>query len=99
MSLQFDNKVSLGHLISALVFLLAGAGAYSDLRGQQVKFASDIAAISKQAASADVSASERETRLRAVEIAQASQTSDLRSIQIGIVEIKAQLNRMQEAGR
>lgn len=35
-----------------------------------------------------------ESRIRAVEIAQASQTSDLRNIQIGINEIKDQIRRI-----
>ena len=37
----------------------------------------------------------RESRLRALEIAQASQSSDLRSIQIGISRIEAQLEKLQ----
>jgi hypothetical protein len=99
MSLEFDNKVSLGHIISAAVFLLAGAGAYADLRGQNAKFSAEIATISKDQTATEGAMASSEIRLRTVEIAQASQTSDLRSIQIGIVEIKAQLNRMQEAKR
>jgi len=38
---------------------------------------------------------ERESRIRALEIAQASQSSDLRSIQIGISRIEAQLEKLQ----
>lgn len=37
----------------------------------------------------------RESRIRALEIAQASQSSDLRSIQVGISRIEAQLERMK----
>jgi len=37
----------------------------------------------------------REGRIRAVEIAQASQSSDLRSIQIGISRIEARLEKLQ----
>lgn len=39
--------------------------------------------------------SQMEARIRAVEIAQASQTSDLRSIQLGITEIKSALSDMR----
>lgn len=92
MGLQFDNKISLGHLISIAIIAFGGITAYSDLRSQQAQVSSEVSSIAKAAEA-------RETRLRAVEIAQASQTSDLRSIQIGIVEIKAQLNKMQEGGR
>ncbi len=38
-----------------------------------------------------------ETRVRAVEINQASQTSDLRSIQVGISEIKAAISKIGDA--
>ena len=38
-----------------------------------------------------------ETRVRAVEIAQASQTSDLRAIQVGITEIKAAISKIGDA--
>lgn len=41
-----------------------------------------------------MTASPYEGRIRAVEIAQASQTSDLRSIQTGINEIKDQMRRL-----
>lgn len=42
----------------------------------------------------EMTASAYESRIRAVEIAQASQTSDLRSIQTGINEIKDQMRRL-----
>ena len=42
-------------------------------------------------------AENREARVRAVEIAQASQTSDLRSIQVGISEIKAAISKIGDA--
>ena len=89
MGLQFDNKISLGHLISIGLVAFGGITAYSDLRSQQAQVSAEVASIAKAAEA-------RETRLRAVEIAQASQTSDLRSIQIGIIEIKTALNKMQD---
>ena len=38
-----------------------------------------------------------ETRVRAVEINQAGQTSDLRAIQVGITEIKAAISKIGDA--
>ena len=38
-----------------------------------------------------------ETRVRAVEINQAGQTSDLRAIQVGISEIKAAISKIGDA--
>lgn len=45
---------------------------------------------------AGIARTEIEARVRAVEINQAGQTSDLRSIQIGIAEIKAAINKIGE---
>ena len=89
MSLEIDNKISLGHVISIVTAFAIGLIGYGNLQAQQTQMAQEVASVVK-------SGDARETRLRAVEIAQASQTSDLRSIQIGIIEIKAQLNKMQD---
>lgn len=45
--------------------------------------------------SVQADAQAREVRIRAVEIAQASQSSDLRAIQGGIARIEAQLEKLQ----
>jgi hypothetical protein len=87
MALEFDNKISLGHVISVGVILIGGMVAFFDLRGEQSRLASEVAAISS-------AADAREVRVRAVEIAQASQTSDLRSIQVGISKIEVQLQKL-----
>lgn len=87
MALQFDNKISTGHLLTAAAMCFAGIVAYADLRAGQSQLAADMIAVKADALA-------REGRIRAVEIAQAGQSSDLRSIQIGISEIKAQLTRL-----
>jgi hypothetical protein len=87
MPLEFDNKISLGHVISVGVILIGGMVAFFDLRGQQSQLASEVVTISR-------AADAREVRLRSVEIAQASQTSDLRTIQVGIGKIEAQLQKL-----
>ena len=88
MSIQFDNKISLGHVISVVTILAACIMAYATLSARQETMAADVLAIK-----ADAQA--RESRIRAVEIAQAGQSSDLRSIQIGISRIEAQLEKLQ----
>lgn len=84
MSLQFDNKISLGHLLSAVAMLIAGAMAYANLQSAQVEQ-------SRRLERVEVSQQDREARVRALEINVAGQASDLRNIQIGINEIKAAL--------
>ena len=88
--LQFDNKISLGHIISIGLIIFGGITAYADLRGMQNQLAAEVANMSR-------AAENREARVRAVEIAQASQTSDLRSIQVGISEIKAAISKIGDA--
>ena len=85
--LQFDNKISLGHIISIALIIFGGVTAYADLRSSQTQLAAEITNIAR-------AAENREGRVRAVEIAQASQTSDLRAIGVGISEIKAALAKL-----
>lgn len=87
-ALQFDNKISLGHVISIVTFLAGGIWAYAAISARQEAIAADMTAVK-----ADAQA--REARIRAVEIAQASQMSDLRAIQNGIARIEARLERLQ----
>lgn len=88
MTVQFDNRVSLGHVISIVTVLSACLLAYATLYVTQQQLAAEIVSIKADAQS-------REARIRAVEIAQASQSSDLRAIQIGIGRIEARLEKMQ----
>lgn len=88
MSLQFDNKISAGHLLTFAAMVIAGIMAYADLRSRQAQLIADVIAVKADAQG-------REGRIRAVEIAQASQSSDLRSIQIGISRIEARLEKLQ----
>lgn len=87
-ALQFDNKISLGHVISILTVLAACIMAYAALSARQERMAADIMVMQEAALA-------REVRIRALEIAQAGQTSDLRAIQIGIARIEAQLEKLQ----
>ncbi len=88
MSLQFDNKISLGHLLTALGMLAGGIWAYADLSAGQARLVSEMAIVRADALA-------RETRIRAVEIAQAGQSSDLRAIQNSLTRIEAAVERLQ----
>ena len=88
MSIQFDNKISLGHIISIITVLAACIMAYATISARQEQMSVDIITIQRAAEA-------REGRIRAVEIAQAGQSSDLRAIQVGISRIEAQLEKIQ----
>ena len=87
MPLQFDNKISLGHVLTFLAMLIGGISAWSNLRSDQDRMMTEMTRMQSEN-------SARESRLRTLEIAQASQSSDLRSIQTGISEIKATLDKL-----
>ena len=89
MTLQWDNKISLGHLISIGTVLVAGAMAYGSIRAEQDRVAGEVVAL-EQAQQL------HEGRIRAVELSLASQSSDLRNIQVTLGEIKIGLDRLGE---
>lgn len=47
--LQFDNKISLGHIISIGLIIFGGITAYADLRGMQNQLAAEVANMSRAA--------------------------------------------------
>lgn len=87
MSVRMENMITTGNVLTIVGMLIAGALAYGDLRGSQFQAISDLNQLRQVS-------QQHEARIRAVEIAQASQSSDLRAIQIGISEIKAQLDKL-----
>lgn len=92
MAIRFDNTIATGHLLTVGAMLVAALMGYATLRSEVSRISTDVAATRAEAQS-------REARIRALEIAQASQSSDLRAIQLGIDEIKGQLTRMIGTGR
>ena len=87
MSIQFDRRVSIGHVFSFASMLVLCAIAFASL---QFSNSTQWERLQKVEARSDQYAE----RLRAVETAIAGQSSDLRNIQVGIAEIKAQLDRL-----
>ena len=98
MSLRFDNKISLGHVISIVAMLGAGILAYANLRATQESLQAAHANTSHRIERVEKSQLDREIRLRALEISVSSQASDLRNIQTGIADIKASLDKMMTRG-
>ena len=92
MPFEFERKMSLGNLITIGVVLFGAVGAWFTLvAGQQ--------GLSREMIQVQANVSAHESRIRSVEIAQASQSSDLRNIQIGISEIKAALGKINDGVR
>ena len=96
---EFDPKISLGNIVTIAVVLVGAAGAWFTVVLQQGHLSEKVAmietTITTKTAGRDQQMSAHEARIRAVEIAQASQSSDLRSIQIGISRIEATLEKLQ----
>lgn len=95
---EFDKRISWGNIITLAVLGVGALAGYLDMRG-------DVRALAARQIQADADTAVRvaefkstssiyDARIRAVELAQASQSSDLRAIQAGLTEIKDQLRRM-----
>ena len=92
MAIHYDGTINAGHIMTASVIMFSVASAViwvqadlSRLTSEQAQFeasfASDIFAIRAESQG-------RETRLRAVEVSQAAQSSDLRAIQASLGRIE-----------
>lgn len=89
MGIRFDNKISTGHILTAAVLFATGVAGFTHIKSEVAKISAEVIAISADAKQA-------ESRIRDVEIAQASQSSDLRSIQGGIARIEMQLEKLSK---
>lgn len=98
MELQFDPRFSIGNVITICIAAAGIVSSFAVAQYQIVSLGRSLERVQSEAderaARLEVTASAYESRIRAVEIAQASQTSDLRSIQAGINEIKDQVRRL-----
>jgi len=86
----FDMKISLGNVLSIGSVVVGLTMGYTTLRADGLETRRMVATI-------ETSALQRESRLRAVEIQQAGQSSDLRSIQAGILEIKGLISSLNKS--
>lgn len=96
--MQFENKITLGNVLTIIALVLGLSVGYSNLESRLSTQAEKVAAmdqtIRERILLSDSRAVATDTRVRAVEIMQASQTSDLRNIQVGINDIKSALERL-----
>lgn len=96
--MQFENKITLGNVLTIIALVLGLSVGYSNLESRLSTQAEKVAAmdqtIRERILLSDSRAVSTDTRVRAVEIMQASQTSDLRNIQVGINDIKSALERL-----
>lgn len=82
-----NPQVSIGNLIQGVMLIVAISVAWGSLRAEQIGQSRRLEAVERVSA-------ERETRLRTVEISQASTASDVRSIQAGILRIENLLDEL-----
>lgn len=85
---HLDRRVPIATLAVLVIQFALGVMWITTLSNSVVRNTEAIAVSRTDAAAS-------EARIRALEIAQASQSSDLRSIQVGISRIEAQLEKLQ----
>ncbi|NBT33028.1 MAG: hypothetical protein EBT13_14300, partial [Rhodobacteraceae bacterium] len=101
--LQFEIKITVGNLLTILALAVAAVFGYATLQAELAHQADRITTL--EASTREVTSDTKtqqavtDSRLRAVEVLQASQTSDLKNIQTGINEIKAALANLQASQR
>lgn len=95
---EFDPKISIGNIVTIAIVLAGMLTAWNTVVNRQTALAEKLAAMEQTMAAgrADRIAglAAHEARIRAVEIAQASQVSDLRNIQQTLAEIKTSLDKI-----
>ena len=98
MAFEFDKRVSWGNIVTVSVLVVGLVAGWTSMKAATERAEADIlrlqADTDRRIKAFEETARAYEGRIRAVEIAQASQSSDLRSIQQGINEIKEQLRRL-----
>lgn len=97
---EFENKFTIGNLLTILAMIVAGLWSYSQLQNAQERQADRIAVIEQtireKTVMRDADSARKDARITSLEIAQASQSSDLRNIQVGINEIKISISQLSQ---
>lgn len=89
--IQLDNKISTGHILTVIAMSVGGIGAYYDIKKDNESLRIEVSAMKAESHA-------KEARLRSVEIAQATQSSELRSINSGVQRIEATLEKLIHSG-
>lgn len=87
--LQWDNKISTGHVLTFAVLAAGVLSGWNNLNSRQSQIEVEIYRLIQ-------ASQEREARIRVVELTQAAQTSDIRSIQNGVNRIETKLDQLAE---
>ncbi|WP_353472312.1 hypothetical protein PVT71_13555 [Salipiger sp. H15] len=90
--IKFDSTVSTGNILSILAMMVTVTAGYVTLTNTQETQALSIARLEEGWRGMD-------GRLRAAELTQAGQASDLRSIQATLQKIDGKLDRLSQQGR
>ena len=98
MPIAYDNKVTLGNMLTIGTFVFGLAAGYENINARQNNSEERLSLVESnlKESTMETNARERELegRLRLIEVAQASQSSDLRNIQVGINELKTSLDQL-----
>lgn len=85
--MQFDNKISTGHIISMLAMSIAGLGAFFNVKNQADNTSAVVAALK-----ADLATVQSQTH--AISLTQASYSAEIRAVTSGIQRLELQLERI-----
>ena len=95
MSVQFENKITLGNVVTVLAMVFGLGSGWMALKAQQEAMDKRITSVQEQVvtnrALSDARASSSDGRLRALEVSQASTSADLRNILNVLNRIERQL--------
>lgn len=93
--MQFENKITIGNLLTIAFAVGSVIYTYGTLKGEQDRLADKVAAVEafshERASIGDARSISTDTRLRAVENGQAGMSADVRNILSAVTEIKQQL--------
>lgn len=98
--MKFENNISIGNILTMLAMVAGMFWSYSRLQAEQVRQADKIENLQISArdmiALNDARSVATDARLRLLEIAQASQSSDLKNILATVTEIKDVVGRIKD---
>lgn len=87
--MHLENKITTGNIIQIVALFAVVVSAWNMVANEQKSQADRLVRV-------EARADDHGSRLRAVENAQAAQSSDLRNIQAGIVRIEAAVERLSQ---
>lgn len=98
LKVQYEGKITLGNIVSALVIVFAVAGVYANMQNRQDQMERVISEMRLNVVENKTFADERalivDNRVRVLEVSNASMAADLRNIQSGVNDVKATLTQL-----